>query len=201
MILIGDLHGKISQYKELIKVAEGFNEKTITLGDNGFYSEWVIGEEFLSGLDGENRRHKWLGGNHDFYPNKDFKQSLGDFGIWENIFYVRGAKSIDRGHRVTGLDWFPDEELEYSRCMEAMDLYESIKPDYMISHTCPQSIKEKMFGFFDKDSTTVFLENLLLKIHRPKVWVFGHFHQNKVFHEDGTTFICLGELQQINLQI
>lgn len=198
--IIGDPHGKLPQYKEIVLKAEYYGDKTISLGDNGFESEWIEGEKFLGGLDGGFENHKWLGGNHDFYPNDQFKQSLGDFGFWNNLFFVRGAKSIDRAHRIEGVDWFREEELSYSQMSKCYDLFDQHRPDFVISHTCPQSISESVFGFSDKNSTSIFLEDLF-QLHQPKVWIFGHMHTNITHYAGDTIFICLAELQTTTLVI
>lgn len=39
--------------------------------------------------------------------------------------------------------------------------------------------------------TGLLLQNML-EIHAPKLWVFGHFHQDKVFLYKNTLFVCLG---------
>lgn len=39
----------------------------------------------------------------------------------------------------------------------------------------------------------------MLEIHRPKVWVFGHYHIDKDFELNGTRFICLNELSTIDV--
>ena len=159
------------------------------------------GEKFLSGLDGGLENHKWLAGNHDFYPNYPrFSQSLGDFGVWNDVFFIRGAKSIDRHHRIEGRDWFREEEMSYIEMTKCIELYEQTKPDFVISHTCPAFIKNDIFGYSDNDNTSILLKQLF-EFHQPKIWVFGHMHNSIIYSHLNTTFVCLAELQTMNLVI
>jgi hypothetical protein len=198
--IIGDPHGKLSEYVQIVLNAERFGEKTLTVGDNGFLQNWAAGEHFLAGLDGGFENHKWLGGNHDIYPNTQFKQSLSDYGIWQGIFYIRGAYSIDRAKRIEGVDWYREEELNYSEMLSCMEMWEKEKPNYVVSHACPQSVQEKCFNITDRSSTSIFLQELF-EIHQPKIWVFGHFHRTVITNEKNTSFVCLAELQTINIII
>ena len=199
--LIGDVHGKLDQYKKIVLGAERYGDKTISLGDNGFESEWLDGEKFLSGLDGGLENHKWLAGNHDFYPNYPrFGQSLGDFGVWNDVFFIRGAESIDRHRRIEGRDWFREEELNYLEGFNCFKLYEQTKPDFVVSHTCPSLIKEDIFGYTDNDCTSSLLQQLF-EIHQPKIWVFSHMHNSIIYSHLNTTFVCLAELQTLTLII
>lgn len=203
--LIGDLHGKIRQYKDIVLKESKMGNKTISLGDNGFKEEWDHMEKWL--FHKERRRdnikpndHVWLGGNHDYYPNKQYKHSLGDFGTWNNIFFVRGALSIDKHRRIEGIDYFSSEELTYSEGQECIDEYLKIKPDYVISHECPYVIKSNYFGYDNKNSTSNLLQHMFEE-HKPKLWIFGHYHKSVQFDWNGTTFICLDELETYRLDI
>lgn len=197
--IIGDPHGKLTPYFALVNQAEKYGENTLTVGDNGFETEWRIGESFLRQLDGGFDRHKWLGGNHDIYPNyPKFSQALPDFGEWNGLFFIRGANSIDRASRIEGVDWFRDEQLSYAQMLECLDCYEQTKPNWVITHDCPQSVRKSCFGFDEKDVTSSFLEELF-QIHQPKIWIFGHYHISTLYCQNNTSFICLNELQTLNL--
>lgn len=192
--IIGDPHGKLVPYFNIVQKSEHYGENTLSVGDNGFLQEWQLGEQFLSRYEGGFDRHKWLGGNHDVYPNSQFKQSLPNYGEWNGIFFAKGARSIDKHLRIEGIDWFREEELSYAEMTECLDIYEQLKPKFVVTHDCPQSVRQTCFGFQEKDNTSFFLQQLF-EIHQPQIWVFGHYHIGTTFYDNSTTFICLAELQ------
>lgn len=204
--IIGDVHGKHDKYVHLASQAE----YSLQIGDLGFDYSYVD-----RNLDYHN--HKVIGGNHDNYTKRDgqfIKQPahfLKDFGLWsvpgvEPVFYVRGGYSIDREMRVEGRDWWPDEELTYSRCMEAVDCYLTLRPKLVVAHCCPESIIpicpfRRLSGYAPiiNTRTDAMLEEMYRQ-HQPDMWIFGHYHidwdHTHTRPETGhkTRFICLNEL-------
>ena len=193
--IIGDVHGKYSNYLKLIQNVDF----SIQLGDFGFdYS--VLDEKISPEI------HKILGGNHDNYERQTdqfIKQTphfLKDFGILEvpqigQIFYVRGGFSIDYKNRQIGINWWPDEEVSQSVAMQIIDLYKETKPTLMISHECPANINNFVSNFSDiKPSFTSLLLQELYDMHQPDVWFFGHHHKDWIKHIGNTEFNCLNEL-------
>lgn len=189
MRLIGDVHGKVYDYYKIIENVD----ESIQLGDFGFKKQHLW---FLKTIN--TTKHKILFGNHDYYPYLYSKHSLGDFGLYKNMFFVRGAYSIDKMYRVEGRDWFSDEELKEEQCVNCLELYEREKPEIVISHDVPNRIRFRFFGIYQKSITTNLLE-MMFTVHKPKIWVFGHHHYsiNEVY--DGTKFICLDELEYIDI--
>lgn len=180
MLIIGDVHGKFDNYLELTKLAES----SIQIGDMGFnYSP--LAELSLN--------HRFIKGNHDNYEISD-PHDLGDFGIHEGIFYIRGAASIDRMRRIEGKDWFADEQLSYARLQEVINLFESTKPKIVISHDCPQSMASLLCGIQDTTLTRLALQTCF-GLHQPELWIFGHHHRHVEDTFWGTKFVCLGELE------
>jgi hypothetical protein len=208
--IIGDVHGKFGEY---YKIASN-HEYTVQLGDFGFSSAWnLLG---YSDLSPDN--HKVLGGNHEDYDCCIHSTHyLGDFGprTLNEIpyFVVRGGLSIDRVYRVgeelSGgpKTWWSQEELNFIEMGNAMDSYRQAKPDIVISHAGPaflidRLIKGDLTNYkFHKEfrENTSLLFNRLFSIYRPKVWVFGHYHINFDEVIDGTRFVCLAELQTVQL--
>src|SRR5579863_5210382 len=89
---IGDVHGKYSQYLDLIKPLNA----TVQVGDMGF------SYEHMDSLDP--KTHKFFGGNHDNYDVIDkCPNCLGDYGMDHlngvPFFFCRGAFSIDQEYR------------------------------------------------------------------------------------------------------
>ena len=191
--IIGDVHGYYQEYLNLIADVEF----SLQLGDLDFdYS-------FLDGVD--STKHKIILGNHDNYDLADkYPHFLGDYGYWLSpigeSFFVRGERSIDYKYRTVGKDFWNNEELNYREMNECLETWTSQPTDIVFSHGCPGSLIDVLFGqkTWDgellKPSNTALLLNEMLKVHRPKLWMFGHHHRNVEVNIDGTTFICLAEL-------
>lgn len=220
--VIGDVHGKHKQLAKLCKDAT----YSLCVGDVGFSYDYLnqnINPKF----------HKCILGNHDNYTTAECckdgcekcegrgyvfaklsKHFLKDFGIWSvpkfgDIFYVRGAWSIDQDYRTINVSWWVDEELTRIQLVNAIDAYDKAKPKFVVTHTCPQCIVPMFFNgstFGNKvftPKTEQALENMY-HIHQPDIWIFGHFHYNwdKVVKHPQTgketRFICLNELKYID---
>ncbi len=186
MLIIGDVHGKLDKYIDLVIDHEG---PTLQLGDMGF------DYEPLRILD--QNRHKFFGGNHDNYDKYNgCVHALGDFGIWHNVFYARGAWSMDWQCRTEGLDlWTTKEQLNYSQSLECLDMYTTIKPNIVITHECPNFIHDELFHYnpLFGTSTALLFDHMYLE-HQPEVWIFGHHHRTTNLLHGTTLFQCLGEL-------
>lgn len=194
--IIGDVHGKLSAYKKIIDGLT-INDISICVGDFGFEYEW---DWFVKNV---TRNHYINPGNHDFGPYlNDKTKSLGNYHFFNNLnlFTVRGAESIDKHLRTEGFDWFPNEELSYPEQLEAFDCYCKVKPKIVISHDCPQSVMEKLFGYSEKSQTRTMLENMFQE-HQPDLWVFGHHHKSKDVQINGTKFVCLAELEKMEIEL
>lgn len=110
------------------------------------------------------------------------------------MFTIRGAYSIDKHIRKEGVDYFPNEELDYNQINKAIDLYKEKKPKIVVSHDCPQSARENLFSITDKSITSNGLERLLEE-HEPDLWIFGHHHKSVNTMIGNTNFVCLDELE------
>lgn len=202
--LIGDIHGKRDEYLSLVQGADC----SLQVGDLD-----LAGYDWLSVLDAD--KHKFIGGNHDNYNLIDSSpHCLGDFGIWSvpnfgEIFFVRGAWSIDQKRRTIGKDWWPDEELSYNRCLEAIDLYNQLKPKILVSHTCSAKIAKLItdpqravnWGFYQAtiQTRTEHMLDMMLEQHAPELHVFGHHHKHFDETIDGTRHVCLPIFGTIDL--
>ena len=191
--VVGDVHGKIKEFTEIANE----NERTIQLGDFGFNEEH---EYHLKNFNPHN--HKVVFGNHDdpFYLDKP--HSCKDFSFSKNrkLMTIRGAQSVDRYRRTEGVDWWREEEMTYSRLNVALALFEKVKPEIVISHTCPKSLVEDVFGFEEYSTTCMALQEMF-NAHQPKLWIFGHFHKSVEIEINGTKFICLNELETLQINI
>mgnify|MGYP000848196908 CR=1 FL=1 len=201
LTFVGDVHGKVTKLSEVVKNAYYSSPRcqTICVGDLGFELEIQKLKELLCLYEG----HFFsVVGNHDYLPGKDVWPYLGNFAYFpnENIFAVRGAKSIDAHLRTEGLDWFANEELTYQEGLEAFDLYVACKPKIVVSHDCPQSVKTELFGYPDKTSTNQLLQ-AMFEAHQPELWVFGHYHRSNTQIINNTKFVCLDELETFTIDV
>lgn len=206
VLVIGDVHGKIGGYFDLLKdltkrYSRGENAYSLQIGDFGFadtYNQRTKGIERSYRFDDD--RHFFFGGNHDDYDYyHDAKGSLGDYGevpFIPNSFFVRGARSIDRDKRTAGRDWWPEEELDWKQSRDCLERYIEVEPKYVFTHEGPQFVTEKMFPTKETISTnTGKLLDEMFKAHQPDRWMYGHWHETKSQEVNGTVFQCLGELE------
>lgn len=203
---IGDVHGKWTRYKKLIKDAP----RSIQVGDFGvgFYNPRT--ETYSRPPHDAMARgdHKFIRGNHDnpaqcrSHPFWLKDGTLTD----DSIFCIGGALSIDKHLRTEGWDWWADEELCYSEFLELIQAYEEAKPKVVVTHECPETVvnhvlKKKGKYKYDFPSITRQCLDNLLYIHKPDLWVHGHWHIDHHTVFDGVEFIGLGELSHVDLEI
>lgn len=216
--IIGDIHGERDCYRKLMQGVS----YSIQVGDLDYEYDWL----FQEGVDKE--RHCFLGGNHDNYDNAPFSQHyLGDYGVktipdFGDVFFVRGAWSIDHkarhsvplllhGRTIPPNYWPDKEELSMAEAMEALKLYKKVLPKFVIAHECPLSILPLvtspgfayMMGYKEPNikTRTNQLLQAMIDFHRPKTFVFGHYHKNFDEVIDGTRFICANICQGVDFPV
>lgn len=215
MLVIGDVHGKYDQYYNLVKDTRS----SFQIGDFGFEKSWT--KLYYSNLDPA--MHRIGQGNHDPHDQLSVHPHwAGRYGPIQvddkNIFWIGGALSIDLVNRVAEWanggprTWFSNEQLSYQEMKRCEKIWKKQKPKTVVTHTAPESV---IFNHFNgnkganimdvygwgsdyTDMTSQFLE-YLFNIHKPNLWIFGHFHKswNKVI--DGTEFRCLAELETMEI--
>jgi hypothetical protein len=198
--IIGDVHGHTDKYLSIIKGVD----YSVQLGDFNFNYECFKGVDLC---------HALIAGNHDNYDLVDTCPNyLGDFGLVQlgpfEFFFVRGAYSIDEDWRrkhqlITGQKvLWENEQLSAKQMEECLQAYKQIKPDIVLSHTCPSFVAKdvgsagalKYFGKGEDFTTnTQLLLEHMWNAHQPKVWCHGHFHRNWWKQYDSTRFYCIGE--------
>ena len=196
--LIGDVHGKFMGYNNLVQDSES----SIQVGDMGvgFNSRE---DEYLKGMI-LSQRHRFIRGNHDDPAKcKGFRSCIEDGSYEDGVFYVGGAWSIDRAYRTEGVSWWRDEELSYADLSSLVDKHIEKEPSIIISHTAPIEVPMRMgFNIVNSEgSRTEKALSSMLHFHTPKLWVFGHWHQSFDEVINGCRFICLNELEHIDLDL
>jgi predicted phosphodiesterase len=138
-------------------------------------------------------------GNHDNRKlAKTLPSCLGDFGEFENVFFVSGGQSHDQWARVEGVSWWRDEELNQKQAGQCLLEWQISSKDILIAHDCPQSIAEGHFRVFDRCITRTLLQSMI-ETRRPKLVVFGHHHKHLDIVVDGTRFVCLNIGESIKI--
>lgn len=203
---IGDIHGKWNQYAEVLQIGDPYDE-SIQVGDFGWGFSESVEETNMVNSHMMNGKHRFIRGNHDNPAIcKDHPNWIID-GMRENgIFFVGGAFSIDRGNRIDGVNWWPDEELSYQDLDEMIVLYEEYKPDIVVTHDCPDSIGLSIFPHMRQTVIQSRTRNAFDTMfhhtnHKPRAWIFGHHHISVNKDIMGTKFVCLAELEPLDVQI
>lgn len=207
--VIGDVHGIYNRYKAILKETP---YPTIQVGDMGVgFSKPYIGGAIAHRpnppydlmVEGD---HKFIRGNHD-NPSvcRKHTQYIEDGTIIGNTMFIGGALSIDKAYRYQGYDYWDDEELSHTELEICLEKFEAAKPEIMITHECPNSISNcfadtygiKLDPKYASRTRTWF--ETMFGIHQPKLWVFGHWHNKLDYVNNGTRFICLPELETIDV--
>lgn len=221
MRFIGDVHGKYRQYLKIINECRD----SIQVGDLGVGFRRLLHPSFIS-ADGvqlyEDRsqwhpnpphyamkrgNHRFIRGNHD-NPSvcRQHSQWIRDGHIEGNMMLIGGAVSVDKEWRHEGYDWWADEELATEELYNLVDKYLIEKPDIMVTHDCPEDLAAVMCAVsqrrkIDIPSRTRQAFQSMLSGWQPRIWIFGHWHYPFDQVIAGTRFICLGELQYIDIDV
>lgn len=192
--LIGDIHGDMHAYMRLIDGAE----RSVQVGDYGMgFVDNVITSRYSP--------HRFIRGNHDS-PDVCWHEPnwIPDGTIEDNIMYVGGASSIDRAFRVPGISWWHDEQLSSEQLDMLIEVYATVQPEIMITHECPDFVATEMCNYrgwrkFEDFSRTREAFDRMIGLHKPKLWVYGHWHMDFEMFLCGTKFVCLNINQCMDL--
>lgn len=184
--IIGDIHGDYIAYD---KIAEDVTH-SIQVGD--------FGKGFGPSPEHMSLTHRFIRGNHDDPAAcKEDPHWIPD-GTTETVngvkfMFIGGAWSIDKDFRTPGKDWWPDEEISLQDMYSYASVYKEFKPEIMITHDLPFSVSCRLFPKPQniRTNTGMYLEHLF-EIHKPKLWIAGHWHENKQENIEGTRFCVLG---------
>jgi hypothetical protein len=187
--LIGDVHGAMDRYLRIIEGAE----QSVQVGDFG------IGFRANPTHLYDYKKHLFIRGNHDWPQGCAAEVNwIPDGSITvipdtsDSVMYAGGAWSIDWAYRTEHVSWWRDEELSQHALDKIVEDYDRARPKVMVTHEMPQSVVTE-FGIkiFDVPSRTRDAFDRMLAIHRPSLWVGGHWHLpfDRVIY--GTRFMVL----------
>jgi hypothetical protein len=96
--------------------------------------------------------------------------------------------------------------LSYGELSNIMDAYELIKPKIVVTHECPDSVithicHEKGIHKYDIPSVTRRCFDNMLEIHKPDLWIHGHWHLSSRKIYNGVEIISLGELEYVDIDV
>ncbi len=215
---IGDVHGKFRRYGTIL---DNSPYPTIQVGDMGVGFRHTQGPrtgELCGGPPYDRMVEKdarFIRGNHDnpAYASRH-TQFIPDGTVEGNMMFVGGALSIDKAYRIEDYSWWPDEELDPVALWQLDTPYQLHKPEIMVTHECPESIAAMIVGQIPDlrnggamkmdprfaSRTRMAFERMLV-VHKPKLWIFGHWHVSFDYLHEGTRFICLPELETIDVDV
>lgn len=181
MIYIGDIHGDIKLYEEFISQVP----HSIQVGDFGHGFSKI--PEYKSS-------HVHIRGNHDDPAlAKNHPNFLGEYGVYQDHFYVSGAYSRDGSKRILGVSLFENEELSYTEFYKVFKLaYQYRGIEKVVSHDAPQDV----YGY---TSLTTIALSKVFEILKPKLWIYGHHHIHNETVINGCKFVCIPKLEMRSL--
>lgn len=211
MRYIGDIHGKVELYHEAVLGVE----KSIQVGDIGLGFGYPYQYEnhcriMFSPLDSlTDSKHRFIRGNHD---NPDFCKSSpmyikNGYEKETDHFFVNGAWSIDgigapwdQGRRTEGFNWWSNEEEDQVTLDLLIEEFADTKPSTVVSHEAPFEVTDIFFNPTERYiSKTAYALTQMFRSHKPKRWLFGHWHRRRDKVIDKCRFICLEEGGYIDL--
>lgn len=198
MRLIGDRHGLRERYADIIADCD----RSVQVGDFGL--GFRSPHEDQSDLDFMKSMgdHRFIRGNHDD-PERCRRTDrwIPDGTIEDDIMFIGGARSIDQAYRVAGLDWWEAEECSQRQLGYFIRLYEDVRPRVMVTHDCPDTVARRLFDEWSPrlPSRTRWAFDMMLERHRPDAWIFGHWHRSLRQTIKGTDFLCLDELEVVDI--
>lgn len=111
--------------------------------------------------------------------------------IWTKAFVLGGAYSADKWYRLDmqaigyhGYRWFADEQMSQWEMKEAEEMIREVKPDYILSHTCPFKYipRDTFLPMVDQSTVDDTMEHWMDTIENEvsyKKWYCGHWHTDR----------------------
>lgn len=181
------------------------DDYVIVLGDFGllwkknktyeYWKKWLEEKNFTTlWIDGNHENHAWVNSLPIESWNGGFIHRISEniihlmrgqvFEIHGKTFFTcGGAASYDKAYRTEGISWWPEENIIYQECETAIDNLQKYNNtvDYILTHTCPQSLVIPMFNLSPITCPTGIFLDEVYKTVKFKDWYFGHWHEDKDF--------------------
>lgn len=214
--VVGDIHGNIGTYFNLIKITDKSDHSgSIQIGDFGV--GFGRPEHWHSEIDKKNFEFnsRFIRGNHDEPAVcRSMKSWIPDGTIETDVMFIGGAWSIDNPNsppgwykRTENVNWWADEECSDSQFEQFMKTYLEVKPRVLITHDCPDFVAHEIFwkngiiqGRQYYHRTGEWLGKMVHK-HEPDFVFFGHWHHSIAQKVGKTMYVCLGELDHIDIDL
>lgn len=207
--LIGDIHGDIRRYHQIL--GDRDYDFSIQVGDFGFgfsvdhYPAEIFPsprDYFIRGNHDSPESCRQVGQEHHIRDGSYWPRGYGDGQ--GGIAFLGGAYSIDKACRKEGLSWWPNEECNDETFAEFIHSVRKWEPELIATHDCPQFIATSMFGISHSDQSKT--RGQLQRVwdsYAPKLWVFGHWHPKNVqmLSYGRSVFICLPEFGHVDLRL
>lgn len=208
--LVGDIHGKMYDYQS--HSIGNFSGPSIQVGDFGIGFAGPYWHESVVDWQETNPQHRFIRGNHDDPSRcKTMPGYIKDGLIENDVMFIGGAWSIDHAYRTEGVDWWADEELSIGELNRLYDIYTVVKPRVMITHDAPTEVTYEMFvqtglaigGMNARkiQTRTGQAFQAMFEAHQPDFHFFGHWHHSMAYQYGRTVFVCLGELDYIDVDL
>lgn len=206
---VGDVHGRkyelslvLDNIPEDVTQVIQVGDLNVGFGQGDYWHESL--EDMLQAVNG-----RWIRGNHDNPTTcREMGTWIQDGYIEDDVMFIGGAWSINYKWLTEGVDWWKDEELSIEQFYNLISVYDYVRPRVMVTHDCPLSVSNKLFvergktfsgGQYKTRTGSAFEE--MFSIHKPALWIFGHWHNNVDEVIDGTRFICLDELSYADIDL
>jgi predicted phosphodiesterase len=215
IFVIGDVHGHWERFADIVESLPD-DSHIIQLGDMGLgfvgFTFGRLEQTFEHILSRDNKILYLIHGNHDDYEAWDYKSKnpniklIKDFteltieGL--NFYFIGGAVSIDRHLRTENIDYWLNEEIDFTKYIAPKN-----KIDVLITHSAPFHCYPAGFNdfcrhFFRFDrklepemlKERQFLGEILKEIN-PRLHFYGHFHRSVNEKIGNCTHILLNELE------
>jgi len=202
-INIAKLHkANFKQGKQLTK-----NDYVIICGDAGFiWDDSMENQYWLDWISNQPWTTLFVDGNHENFTllNKYPKEQWNDgwiHKITNSLFHLMrgevftidnltffcfgGANSIDKHKRIEGFNWWKEEDAtqkDYNNALYDLNQY-NFKVDYILTHTIPYNLFNRLNFRPIPDRTAEYLEQLVYETNiEYKQWFAGHFHRDKQYN-------------------
>lgn len=201
MIFIGDVHGKVTPYLDIL--ARAGDQPTVQLGDFGYGFLAVQTEDRVRAE--QTVLDRFIRGNHDDPARCRAQPSYIEDGTFDpeyDILFAGGAWSIDYLWRTPGVSWWADEEMSITALEALIDAAQALRPKILATHDCPAPVAKALFPERTRvqyPTRTGQALAALFEVYQPDLWVFGHWHESARRKINGTEFVCLNELETMTI--